>query len=369
MATEYTIYLINNSAATQVFWCFLAPPVELASDPGVFANSSTSLAVASMAPGINTFTVPVQYVVGAGASNNAVGLNIKINSSITENAELGEMWDANYVTIPPNMGPTMVLDDLSVAPTALAIKSNAFNRAVNEAGGWFSNMSYGIQTYQGFIGMSWSPDPSKTRTITPMLKFYIGTGTYGANSLASWTEVSNDSAVLSVPSSFKYNKTTVTYTETGKWKVTPGEPALLSSTSYLLRSRDNELPSLIESHHLLSEAHAKLVSLAEPDCAEPRDDDAPVGSTGGSTQTDELVGVKWDPTVSAGAGGETHLSGTLNVNVALAAAFTVFVLSGVNFTISRAPVGGTTVWFSYVGQQSAEAIKKLFVAGAKLFFS
>jgi len=369
MATEYTIYLVNKSAATQVFWCFLAPPAELASDPGVFANSSTSLAVASMAPGINTFTVPVQYVVGAGASNNAVGLNIKINSSITEDAELGQMWDANYATIPPNMGPTMVLDDLSAPATAIAIKSNAFNRGVNEAGGWFSNMSYGIQTYQGFIGMSWSPDPSKTRTLTPLLKFYIATGTYGANSLASWTEVSNDSAVLSVPSSFKYNKTTVTYTETGKWKITPGEPALLSSSSgYLLRGRDQELPSLIESHHLLSEAHARLVSLAEPDCAEPRDDQAP-GTAEADKQVDELISVKWDPSVSTSANGETHLSGTLNVNVALLAAFSVFVLSGVSFSISRAPVGGTTVWFSYAGQQSADAIRKLFVAGAKLFFS
>jgi hypothetical protein len=53
----------------------------------------------------------------------------------------------------------------------------------------------------------------------------------------------------------------------------------------------------------------------------------------------------------------------------LIAAFAVFVLSGVTFVISRAPVGGTTVMFSYSGSESAKAIKDLFVAGAELFFS
>jgi hypothetical protein len=367
MTTEYTIYLINNSASTQLFWCFLAPPVELASDPGVFANSSTSLAVASIAPGVNTFTIPVQYVVGAGASNNAVGLNIKINSSITQNAELGEMWDANYMTIPPNMGPSMMLDGATVPPTALAIKSNAFNRAVNEAAGWFSNMSYGIQTNQGFIGMSWSPDPSKTRTLTPTLNFYIATGNYGANSLASWTDVSNNSAQLIVPSSFQFNKTTVTYTATGTWTVTPGEPKLLATGDYLLRAR--AVPILIQSHRLLSEAHAKLVALAEPYGREPREAEATLEDAGADNQTDKLVGVKWDPTVAAVAGGETHLTGTLTVTNALIAGFSVFLLGGVRFSIHRAPVGGTTVLFSYSGPKSLEAIKSLFVAGAQLFFS
>src|SRR5262249_61371312 len=105
MTTQYTIYLVNESAVTQVFWCFLAQPQELASDPNVYANSSTSLAVGPFQPGYNTFTIPVQYIVGAGASNNAVGLNIQVTSSVQNNADLGQMWDANYATVPPNQGP------------------------------------------------------------------------------------------------------------------------------------------------------------------------------------------------------------------------------------------------------------------------
>jgi hypothetical protein len=365
MTTQYTIYLVNNSATTQIFWCFLTRPVELASDPGVYANSSTSLAVASMAPGINTFTIPVQYIVGAGASNNAVGLNIKIDSIVTQDTDLGQMWDANYATVPPNMGPSLALDSASAPAGTIAIKSNAFNRGSNEANGWFSNMSYGVQTNQGFIGMSWSPSPQQTRTITPVLKFYVTTGSYGANSLASWTDVANDSAMISVPSSFQYNKTTVTYTDTGAWIVTPGAPSMLASADFGGRGG---VFSLIQSHRLLSEAHAKLIGLARPaaDCpALPE----PQPNVADGTQEDALVNVQWDPRVTTSELGEIVLTGTLTVATALTAAFTVFVLGGVTFSITRAPVGGTTVKFSYSGTKSVEAVKALFAAGRGLLFS
>jgi hypothetical protein len=46
----YTIYLVNQSADDQLFWCFLARPVELVNDPQVYANSSASLEVVSNSP-------------------------------------------------------------------------------------------------------------------------------------------------------------------------------------------------------------------------------------------------------------------------------------------------------------------------------
>lgn len=91
MPTNYTIYLINQSSSTQTFWCFLARPQEVASDPTVFANSSASLAIDSNDPATNSFTIPVQYVVAAGASNNAVGLNVKVNSTISQNSDLSQV--------------------------------------------------------------------------------------------------------------------------------------------------------------------------------------------------------------------------------------------------------------------------------------
>ena len=225
MTTEYTIYLVNKSVNTQLFWCFLDRPQELADDPRVFANSAASLAVDSSSPATNTFTIPVQYKIGAGASNKAVGLNIKVDSSITQNVNLQERWLADYTTVPPQKGPTLKKLAKASPVNTLAIQSNPFNQLTNEAAGWFSNMSFGIQTKQGFMGMTWSPDPNKRRTITPKLKFFVSAGDFGTNQLADWEDVANVAAEIDVPTSFKLEKCTVTYTPTGEWIVTPGAPS------------------------------------------------------------------------------------------------------------------------------------------------
>ena len=83
MAQTYQIYIVNQSANTQNFWLFLKPPQALEADPGVFANSSACLTVDSHAQGSNLFGIPLQYKVGAGASNQAVGLDIAISSNVT----------------------------------------------------------------------------------------------------------------------------------------------------------------------------------------------------------------------------------------------------------------------------------------------
>jgi len=354
MSTQYTIHLVNQSASTQIFWCFLERPEELASNPNVFANSSTSLAVGSNQPGVNTFTIPVQYVVGAGASNNAVGLNIKIDSSITNNANLTDTWQATYATVPPNMGPTMKTIGTPSPTNTIAIMSNGFNQATNEANGWFSNMSFGIQTNQGFIGMTWSPSPQQTTTLTPKLKFYVAVGSYGDNTLADWTTVSNSSAEISVPGDFQYNATTVTYTPTGGWTVTPGAPPAPSPAR-------NSIGSLIQSHQLMSKAHADLVSLAGLGSNNP-----PILT---DLQQDKVVKVVWhnsnldDSKLRAGS---IRLSGTLTVATALVAAFTYFVLSGVTFSINGSTAGATTFNFTYSGPLSAQAVQALFAAGSNI---
>lgn len=358
--TLYTIYLVNNSTSTQQFWCFLAPPDELVSDPDVFANSSTTLAVAPQSESINTFTIPVQYVVGAGADNQAVGLNIKVASTITKKAELLQTWDAGYATVPPNQGPTLKLSSDSSKPNTIAIRSNAFNQGGNEANGWFSNMSYGIQTAQGFIGMSWSPAPQKTRTLTPKLQFYVATGSFGENSLASWTDVSNGSASISVPGDFRLNKTTVTLTELGGWLVTPGAPALQGGRLISLGARNRRLDGLIQSHMMLSESLTGLIAAARP---------SESGETVVTGQQDMVAGVTWNSGLTATEATQTVLKGKLTVSVALAAAFTVFVLAGITFTITNAVTGSTQFEFTYNGTESVEHIKALFELGARIALS
>lgn len=221
--TEYTIYLENNSATTKNFWCFLAPPQEL-DNKKVFANSSTNLAVAPHSQDVNTFTIPVQYVVGAAASNEAVGLNIKVETYNTKPADLTDVFEAKYKTIPPKMGPTLAKVSTASPANTIRMDSNSFNRGTNEDGGWFSNMSFGIKTEQGFIGMTWAPPPQDKKTITPELSFYIACGSFGANSLARWEDVSESCARLQVPVDFDLLCATVTLDGTGSFVVTPGKP-------------------------------------------------------------------------------------------------------------------------------------------------
>jgi hypothetical protein len=229
MSEVYTIYLVNQFNKTQNFWCFLAGPDDL----GVYANSTASLAVKPADPGFNYFTILDRHIVAAGASNLAVelGAHIVVNapvaaaaSSVAHDAALGDMWDANYATWPPNEGPSLNLSQTKSPAGTIAIRSNAFNKAVNENNDWFSNMSFGIMSESGFIGVTWSPDPNMTRTIALRLNFYVVSGNYSSNVLANFNEFSNSSALIEVPNGFKRNKSTVTYTASGSWLVTPGEP-------------------------------------------------------------------------------------------------------------------------------------------------
>jgi len=224
MVALYNIHLINHSASTEVFWCFLAQPQELANTPGVYANSSVCIAIDANALETNHFMIPVEYVVGAGASNIAVGLNVFVDSSDTQNADIGQTWEASYASSPPNMGPNLFLTGTPSPADTIGITTNAFDQMTNEANGWFSNQSFGIMTDAGFMGMSWSPSPNTRTTITPRLGFYITTGAFSANGLADWTSVSNDAALVQAPFDFSQNNCTVTLTASGAWKVSPGAP-------------------------------------------------------------------------------------------------------------------------------------------------
>ncbi|MEA3012458.1 MAG: hypothetical protein QOD42_1003 [Sphingomonadales bacterium] len=229
MPDTYTIYLENESAEPQTFWCFLAPPEELANDDGVFANSGLSLTVAPGSRAIEAFGIRVEYVVGAGASNHPVGPNEAIVSDVTKEASLRDTWNATYATAPPEAGPSMAKAATPAPPNAIAIVSNAFDRVSNENRGWFSSQTFGIETQQGFVGMSWSPMPQRTRTITPRLAFYVAVGDYSSNALAIWYDVYGYSAVIEAPGNFELNECTVTFTEVGAWMVTPGRPPWLST--------------------------------------------------------------------------------------------------------------------------------------------
>jgi hypothetical protein len=332
---KYTIYLVNASANPQLFWCFLERPDELAGVAGVFANSKASLMVKPKYSGKNRFRIPVQYVVGAGASNDAVGLNVEVISDTTHNADLGQIWDADYVTAPPNEGPDLTKDSAAAGPHQIAIKSNNFNKVQNETSenSWFSNQSFGIMTEAGFVGMTWSPDPGKTRTLTPKLTFYVAVGSYGANKLADWTDISNSAQKLEVPDDFDdSNECTVTYGQDGTWQPSKGRP--------------QKARALVEESKALAILDKSRLA---------------------GKQTHQIVATYWpsepDPKSIPG------LVGMVTVSQALNAAFAFFVLSSVEFSVDRIDEDGKTVHFSYSGSQGAKQIMNLFKKGAQLIFS
>ncbi|WP_075343586.1 hypothetical protein [Tenacibaculum agarivorans] len=221
--TDYKIYLVNKGSSVKNFWCFLKQP-EGINSPKVYANSSAMLSVIPNYEGINTFTIPLQYIIGAGSHNNAVGLDVKIDSNIVKKVSLQESWAANYSTVPPKQGPLLTINqDTTSATDTIGIKSNTFDRVANENSSWYSSMSFGIESANGYVGVTWAPSPNDSSTITPKFAFYIATGNYTSNALADIETISNESAKIEL-SNFNNLEATVTLTATGEWLVTPGKP-------------------------------------------------------------------------------------------------------------------------------------------------
>lgn len=219
--TNYTIYLKNESSNTQNFWAFLQKPEGLSNNV-VYANSSAYLSVYPKDRGINSLVIPVQYSLGAGASNQAVGLGVQIDSSIIREAQLKQTWEAKYATIPPHQGPYLnTAQGHQASDNTISLITNSFDKANNEYGKWYSNASFGIQTQMGFLGVTWSPSPNEQCTITPKFSFYIATGNFSSYELADLETISRKAAKIEL-SDFRNQEVTVTLTSRGDWIVQPG---------------------------------------------------------------------------------------------------------------------------------------------------
>lgn len=233
----YTIYLVNQSDNPQLFWAFLSEP-EITDSQTVFANSCSNLLIPGGGTYLNSLIIPVQYFIGAGASNNAVKLNNRIEPDSVNNTNLNALWNVNYATVPPCQGPIVGNRPSGTStPTTVAMRTNPFNQAKNQSNGWYENMSFGVMTSQGFMGVTWEPYPILTYTITPSLIFYIAVGSYSPNTLADITAISNNSAICDTQKDFSaINECTVIYSQTGTWSVNKGKPAieLLNSAREIL---------------------------------------------------------------------------------------------------------------------------------------
>lgn len=228
---QYMIFLVNELPSVQLFRLFLDRPQQLENNPATFAISTASLNVAPTRAGqIDTFTIPAQYQVGAGSGSKPIEVDCYPASFQFVNAQLTQLWEADYFTVPPPRGPDLRLIDNSAGSHDIDIKTNPFSPAHNEALGWYSSQSFGIQTAQGFIGMSWSPNPNQVQELTPKLTFFVTVGSpgNGSNCLINFTDINNSSPPLNAPDDFDLDgKATVTLTATGTWVISPGAPPSL----------------------------------------------------------------------------------------------------------------------------------------------
>jgi hypothetical protein len=220
--TAYQINLVNQTASTQTFAVFLAPPPEL-NQFEVFPVSSAFATVAPNQSGVSV-VLPVQYVVGAGASNVPIGPGVTVAAQVTQRTAPGESWLANYATSPPNMGPALVRAGTAVNPATIAIASNAFNAPANWANRWFQNQWFGMISSMGFIGMVWEPEPQQGLVLTPAPTFLVAVGGFAPYQATSWGEIAQVSTTLRVPADFTAGQATVTAAPDGGVRlVGPGE--------------------------------------------------------------------------------------------------------------------------------------------------
>ncbi|CAB1275761.1 hypothetical protein [Candidatus Nitrosacidococcus tergens] len=355
MANQFKIYVVNDTSSIKDFYLFLAAPDELAGDSEVYANSNTFIKIkGNSRDQTNSFTIPIQFVFEVGASNRAVALNTRIDSSTPRDIQYGEQWQATY--FPPNQGPNLIKSGSTNNPKSVAIRTIPYDKDTDEGDGWFGSQSFGIKTSSGFAGMTWSPDPGETRTLVPKLEFYIATGTFGENVLADWTSVSSDPAIITEDdfSAGNTGEATVVRTKSGGWDVYTGK--LRSSA---LAAKSNQLSHLYQSHLAICRAHEELIktagissdhNLLGEECVECVLESATVDIDDPGNST--LMG-----------NGDNKITGTMTVSKVLGSigVGALVLVGGSRFSISNI-LGKTRFAFTYSGPKSITAISALLVA-------
>ena len=89
----------------------------------MFANSSAYMTVPANFPEGPSFSIPVRYLVVAGAQNNPVGLGIRIAPGYLCNTELGKQLDIQYGDPAQHRLPIMTEAGSITNPNALLLQT------------------------------------------------------------------------------------------------------------------------------------------------------------------------------------------------------------------------------------------------------
>lgn len=325
MATAYNINLINHSNATQHFWCFLDTPKPEAGAQ-VFAHSSASLNVQPYASSSDSFFIPLQYRVQAGASNTAVGLNVAVHASAAESAAPGDVLRADYAGAPPKQGPRLSKTSSS-AGKAITIETNQYNEQGNRANEWYESLGFGIDSPNGFMGISWSPAPGKRYALTPEPVFYVSTGSHQAQQLEDIGAIARNAARITLRDFSPRNEVWVTLNARGQWTVTGTNPQHLQGAS-----EHAEAQALTASTH----EFATIIQR-----------------------------VQWNVDANEGDGNATS-TGMIVVTSSPTFIATGFTLAGLSFNLEGITSGATSWRFRYTGSVSKTFLHSTLVVGARI---
>ncbi|QLK61117.1 hypothetical protein GE278_10260 [Enterobacteriaceae bacterium Kacie_13] len=359
MPTTYTIHLKNLQSADKTFWCFLNfPESQISAD--VYANSSANLTVSQHQHGQDdSFSIPLQYVVQAGASNKAVALNTLIQSSIKKNTDLATAWHADYY--PANKGPSLYVASDEPAPgnKEVDVWTNDFDKSQEPLQKWFSSLTFGVMSESGFMGVTWSPDPEQTYRIQPKVQFYVATGNFESNKLADITAISSKAANITGDSFDGNNECTVTLKTNGQWLVEPGNTNATSNGDSTL------LSNLVKTNMELATAQSMLVAMYSGQL--PSGTPSVLRTDKYATSTG--IKIKKQLSLTEGDGEENILiTGTITIATAIAVGFAYMIASGITLTITRRAATGLEFDFNYNGTRGAEAVQQAFAAGQSIDF-
>jgi hypothetical protein len=225
MSNTYTIYIFNHTSYTQNFFCFLAPPREMANESEIYVTTSSSLSVPPNAPGQYSFVFQDDYLVGAQATERRAfpGAEFRRKGLNLDKARIRDQWSADFTV--GTITSFMTRYGTDSPPGTITLKIMDFSKEKLAERGLAALASFGIGDASNFTGVVWSPPSGEIRIMTPAMQFLVVAGNDRADTLFRWDMVSRSVPFPPIdPRFFEQGKCTVTLEENGSWRVTRGAP-------------------------------------------------------------------------------------------------------------------------------------------------
>ncbi|ACM30160.1 hypothetical protein MOV66_03175 [Agrobacterium sp. SHOUNA12C] len=219
MSTLLTINVVNNQAVNNSFFFFQQPAV-YTGGATVYSNSLFSQLLAPSSSGSSlTFQSNVQYYAGVQQTNNAVPIPGQLNgfASAIQPIDLTPInGSANNSTImaPVPLSLTPASPTSGVQQGAFRIATGLYQPPAQQFYAGSAVKANGQVILSNFV----LAQPQQNIDCQPVLKFYVGTGTYTAGVNMNFTQSSGQSALCDFTGG--YSVANVAYNSDGSWTVT-----------------------------------------------------------------------------------------------------------------------------------------------------